>query len=199
MTDTPDTVSDKWSAKKIITAIATIISFIICVVVWGVVCMFGLLISAFGGFDALIHLYSNGIVIVLILIGLSLLIVPFFLKKFIKPQWARAIISAAMAFVFIVLCAAAMMSANDYFSDFTKEKWLEYPELRYMMSEGLKNNHGLIGMTAEEVIVLLGEPNVKHESVYTYYCSKKDYSGISYVEVLLEEGKAVKVRDFFLE
>lgn len=60
--------------------------------------------------------------------------------------------------IFAVLFALALFWAASfrYWHTFSREKWLDYPGRRAKMTADLLENHGLLGMTGDEVAALLG-------------------------------------------
>ena len=64
---------------------------------------------------------------------------------------------------------------------FSKQRWIEYPNIRYKMIDDIEKNNSIIGKTQQEVRELLGEPdNVwEHDfedgyyNYYQYYIGKK--------------------------
>ena len=64
---------------------------------------------------------------------------------------------------------------------FTKQRWIEYPDIRYKMIDDIEKNNSIIGKNQQEVQELLGEPDNKWEhdfkdgqyNYYQYYIGKK--------------------------
>ncbi|MCL2671314.1 MAG: hypothetical protein FWF10_04685 [Clostridiales bacterium] len=136
---------------------------------------------------------------ILLFLGFACFSAPLTLRFFVKKHWLRVGICAGIAVLLFALLVGTAHLANAYLADFTQEKWQRYPRDRYMMLEDLKKNHDIIGMSTEEVIALLGEPNVKSDKAYTYYCSENSYSGLWQVEFQLEDSKVVGIRKFYYE
>jgi len=57
-------------------------------------------------------------------------------------------------------------SVDCYLNDFTPEKWEKYPNERYHMLENMTKEINFLGMTKEEVIEILGEPNQPYADTY---------------------------------
>ncbi|SNR68307.1 hypothetical protein SAMN06269173_10599 [Hymenobacter mucosus] len=54
-------------------------------------------------------------------------------------------------------------------SEFQKDKWTSDINKRYEMVEDVQHSHRLVGLTQNEVTVLLSEPNYKGEEFWQYY------------------------------
>lgn len=78
----------------------------------------------------------------------------------------------------IVLSCLSFQNINDRF---TKQRWLECPDIRYKMIDDIEKNYSVIGKNQKDVQALLGEPDNKwehnsgdgHYNYYQYYIGKK--------------------------
>ena len=70
------------------------------------------------------------------------------------------------------------------FKDFTPEKWADYPRQRPQMMVSLKEDYAIIGMSRDDIVMLLGEPSDEDESSLRYY-----YDRHLYIEFLFSDGK----------
>lgn len=179
----------KQSSKKTdrgvrISCTLSIINCIVWFVVGGILFMFD-----FGG---VLSIYIGDHAALLIFIGgFICAFAPLYLI-FIKKKFIRFLSAYLIVAVFIVCIAVSMQAAENFAKDFTKEKWLEYPQVRGSMVDDLKKNHGIIGMDAEGVIDLLGTPDGKNETVFSYYADRKNRTHI-FIEVRFSEGKVQSV------
>ena len=90
----------------------------------------------------------------------------------------KKIFVLSIVIVLTVLCYLVFQNMNERF---TKQRWIEYPNIRYKMIDDIEKNNSIIGKTQQEVRELLGEPdNVwEHDfedgyyNYYQYYIGKK--------------------------
>lgn len=90
----------------------------------------------------------------------------------------KIIFALIITIILIVLSCLFFQNMN---SRFTKERWINYPEIRYKMINDIEKNNSLIEKNQQEVEELLGEPDNKWEHVfedghynyYQYYIGKK--------------------------
>ena len=112
---------------------------------------------------------------------ICIIISPFFLHRKLKRKWLSPIIAFAASIVFVICAFTISGICCSKFKDFTPEKWAEYPRQRVRMMDGLKAEYDIIGMSRDEIVGLLGEPEYMGESVYedtlTYRsnCSRIDF------------------------
>ena len=76
-------------------------------------------------------------------------------KKIRKNKHIKYVIFGIFA-VLVILLAVWLISFL-YWRTFTTERWLEHPEQRAKMTLDMIENYGLIGMTEDEIISLLGQ------------------------------------------
>ena len=186
-------------AIHIVSKITTVVLYISYIAVWALIGFIGFIVFSFEWLDSIVHLFGNIIIPLGIIVGVFCFFMPFYLKKFIKFKWLRPTIFVGATIVYVAFCLGAIGGTDAYFSDFTSEKWLKYPEERYHMIEDLKENHGIIGLSYDKIIPLLGEPNIKNERAYTYYCSKGNFSGKWNLEISIENGEIIDIKKFFYE
>lgn len=136
---------------------------------------FGFSSGFLGGYAALI----------IFIIALVCAFSPLYLR--IKRMWLKYLIMYAITAVFIIFLFVSIAAISNYYSDFTKEKWLEYPQFRSYMLEDLKENHGLIGMDGGGVIELLGTPDSKNETRFLYYVDKQNRTSM-FIEIIFVDG-----------
>jgi hypothetical protein len=84
---------------------------------------------------------------------------PLYLRVFVKERWKVAMLSFAIPIILVLTFWGALSFVSSQLSEFTSDKWERYPRLRYMMLESLETNHGIIGMTTDKVVSILGEPD----------------------------------------
>ena len=90
----------------------------------------------------------------------------------------KIILLIGMGVVLAVLCCLAFYSLN---GRFTKQRWLDNPDIRYKMIDDMEKNNSIIGKNPQEVTELLGKPDKKwehdfedgHYDYYQYYIGKK--------------------------
>lgn len=88
----------------------------------------------------------------------------------------KKIFVLSIVIVLTVLCYLVFQNMNERF---TKQRWIEYPNIRYKMIDDIEKNNSIIGKTQQEVRELLGEPdNVwEHDFEYGYYNYYQYYIG----------------------
>ncbi|MDG5490393.1 hypothetical protein [Psychroserpens sp. SPM9] len=102
--------------------------------------------------------------------------------------------------LFFFVAAIAASSLIWLFDErFHQENWHSNPAKRYQMADDIIDNELLIGKTKNEVIALLGTPEIFNDDSKNYIIYKmgkapsfKDYIGDRLV-VVFEEGKVAKV------
>lgn len=109
---------------------------------------------------------------------------------FMKTRWLRYLIPFSLTIVFFISFFTITLTAENYFNDFTAEKWSKHPEMRDYMIDDLKNNHNIIETIDTDVIILLGEPDAKVDNKYHYYMDDK---GNSYIEIAFVDNKVISI------
>ena len=72
----------------------------------------------------------------------------------------RIIFVIGIVTILIVLSFLVFQDAN---AKFTKQSWLDNPDIRYKMIDDIEKNNSIIGKNQQEVQELLGEPDNKWE------------------------------------
>ena len=115
--------------------------------------------------------FGNGILPYLVgLLYILAFLVPILLRKRLK-----GILSMPATFILSTIAAAilaffALAGARSYISEFSTTKWERNPRLRTYMIEDLETEHAVVGMQADEILELLGDPTESaSETVWEYY------------------------------
>ena len=90
----------------------------------------------------------------------------------------RIIFVIGIVTILIVISCLAFQDMN---GRFIKQRWMDYPDIRYKMIDDIEKNNSIIGKNQQEVQDLLGEPDNKwehdfedgHYNYYKYYIGKK--------------------------
>ena len=90
----------------------------------------------------------------------------------------RIIFVIGIVIILTVLCCLVFQNMNGRFS---KQRWLDQPDIRYKLIDDIEKNHSIIGKNLQELKELLGEPDNKwehdfkdgHYNYYVYYIGKK--------------------------
>lgn len=127
------------------------------------------------------------------------------LLKRIKPEWS-AYRSPALwlstlfltPVIYVGLFTLYFLVATYYPErEFDKSSWDQFEERRYEYADDLVDNEKLIGLTKEEVQLMLGEPSYENESSLSYYLGFSPGHFISidpdWLEIKFEEGKVNEV------
>ena len=132
-------------------------------ILWGFILLFSELVYINGIYFVFTDLFGKWILIFGYLVAIVLMLLPIILsiKCYITKSEIRYIFikSYVATFLFVVLAFASFFLVAGYYRDFTKEKWNEYPNERYIMIDDLIAEHNLLELTPKEVCNLLGEPN----------------------------------------
>lgn len=108
----------------------------------------------------------------------------------------------------LLLLLGGIGTANWYRHLFTPNRWQQKPEQRQYMLESLEHKYQLVGMSREEVISLLGEPEEAQtgfkgdsayypsESTLVYYigCDPVFRADMQWLILPLAEGRVVAVK-----
>lgn len=176
--------------KKII----NIILSVILIMLWMGICMvsfFLLLIS-----DIINH-FENGILIYFfIVIYILALILPVIFRKKLSIAKSIPLTMIVSAVIAIVINTITFLGVYFYISEYSREKWDEYPRLRIHMIKDLEREQQIIGMTEDEIIGILGEPEDipgVGKQRFEYYAGDSGYDPYTY-DVIFENGVAVKTK-----
>ncbi len=145
--------------KKAMLNLLRVLAWAIVVVLWIAIEIL-LLLSLFS-----VMAYSVVGLIPLIIVN-ALLILAIIYRKKIKMRLLTSVVCATIAGVLI--SSITYIGTDAYSRDFTPEKWKNYPAGRDAMVEDLEKEHDLVGMTKNEIIELLGEPNHTSQFLYGY-------------------------------
>ncbi len=139
----------------ILDTIALIVIAFLWLVIEGV-----LLISWFS-----IMVYSIGGWIPLIIVNGLLVLAIVYYKK--NKKYLRTSVACA-TIIGVLISGITFAGINSYSNDFTPDKWKNYPAGRDAMIQDLEEEHNLVGMSKDEIIELLGEPNNISQFLYGY-------------------------------
>lgn len=171
---------------------ASVVLAVINCAVWFFVGGF-LYLFDFGGYGQLYAIFLGSHADLLLFVaGFICALAPLYLV-FIKRKHIRFLTAYLIILVFIIGIAVFSATAKNYFKDFTKEKWLEYPQVRSLMLDDLTENHGIIGMDYDDVIELLGTPDGRNETVFTYYMATEKRNAM-FIEVRFLDGNVEAVK-----
>ncbi len=86
-------------------------------------------------------------------------VLPLSLTLIFKHNLKKTILGFVISIiVYAIVAFGTFFAVNTYLSDFTYEKWERYQSERYLMLDDLASEVDFIGMTKDEVIEILGEP-----------------------------------------
>lgn len=167
--------------------------YLILIVMWLYLFLYAQLSFEAGLFSCFNDLYGNKWIFVVLLLTLIALSAPLYLRLLVKKELYILLLS-------IIICAGYALSvlywynlSNNQFKDFTVEKWREFPNQRILMLDDLKECHMIIGMSNDQVISLLGQPDKIIDETYIY---EYDYG---YIEVSFGNGlvNSIIATDYF--
>lgn len=87
-----------------------------------------------------------------------------------KKLW----IFASLIIILVIIIGSSYLN-----SMFTSKRWINNPDIRYRMIDDLENNYSLIGKDKQNIISLLGEPDVswQHDFDNGHYVYFQYYIG----------------------
>ena len=148
--------SEEQKSKKIITIILSFFWFVFSPMILYVNAIYGFFSNTILAETSGLMFLITYLILPVILIFSPIIYKLIFKKSFLNSL-AISFISLIVYLVFLFLCLECL---NFYLSDFSKTKWNNYPMNRYLMIENLEEKHKIIGLTTEEIIDLLGDPEI---------------------------------------
>lgn len=118
-------------------------------------------------FDGVISLFSDVLFIVCIFVMPVLFIfLPIIFSKLLKKEWYKAFLYSFIINVIyvIIILPSIRFGIVGYMKSFSKSKWNNYDNLRYIMVDDLEKNYNLIGKKTNDVKKLLGKPDSSFDS-----------------------------------
>lgn len=112
--------------------------------------------------DGIIHSFSVVLFIVCIFVMPILFIfLPIIFSKILKKEWYKAFLYSFIINVIyvIIILPSIRFGIVGYMKSFSKSKWNNYANLRYIMVDDLEKNYNLIGKKTNDVKKLLGKPD----------------------------------------
>lgn len=160
--------------KKTLLILNKILVWIVFVVLWLAIEIL-LLLSWFS-----IAVYSVGGWIPLVIVNGLLILAIVYCKK--NKKYLRTSVACA-TIISALISGITFIGINTYSNDFTPEKWKNHPSGRDAMIQDLEEEHNLVGMSKDEIMKLLGEPDNISQFLYGYetyeYYNHGEY-GIGY-------------------
>ncbi len=90
----------------------------------------------------------------------ALPITAFILAILLKFKFKKSgLIFTIPILAYAIISFGTIYAINSYLSDFSQDKWVKYQSERYHMLDDMTNEINFVGMSKEEVIKMLGEPN----------------------------------------
>lgn len=152
--------------KKSVNITLSVLGYILFAGIWLFIGLFEFTLLLFASLDTL----PDVVTMLIIIIEFAAIASPFYLK-ISHPK--RPFISILLSIAVLTVSFLTSAGFTKYYSDFTQEKWVKHEDLRYRMIDSLESQYTLEGMTGDEVIELLGEPNVSNsneqQDYYEYY------------------------------
>ena len=130
------------------------------ILIWVFIGLVSLSFHELAGFTVFEDFYGRWILWLGGILTISAFLSPLYLRLFLKKKLKAALLSFAITIIFVLSSWGLLWFTESQFLEFTPEKWEQYPRQRFMMVEDLEANHGFIGMTADEVVSILGVPDL---------------------------------------
>ncbi|MCD8089315.1 MAG: hypothetical protein LUD81_01575, partial [Clostridiales bacterium] len=137
----------------------------------------------FGELNIVIFVYGKRYIYLSALFFVLSMTIPYFMRKS----------GNVVFFALLTLCLAAGYSLPGFFAErareacrtFSYELWTDYPVVRSVMYKELENSGGsayIIGKSADETVLTLGEPDLRSEEMLIYNTSP------GYINIYIENG-----------
>ncbi len=150
--------------------IMVLLSCIAYVFLWIVLFVYTYMMAEQGLLTCLQEAYGIYCLQIVIFIAITIFSITIYLliksKKHVKTLFFIFVVSV----ILWVSMFAFYNSATLAFQSFSREKWTNYPEQRYLMIDSLKSDYNIIGMDFQKVINLLGVPDYSSECYHEYHC-----------------------------
>ncbi len=173
--------------------IINIMLYLILMAMWIYLFLYIQLSIKAGLFSCFMDLYGKMWIVAGLLLTLIALLSPLYLRAFVKKERHVSLLSIiiCVSYALIIICWYSFSS--NQFKDFTVEKWRKFPNQRILMLDDLKECHMIIGMSKDQVIILLGQPNKVIDNMYIY---EYDYGYIE-VSFLNDLVNSITATDYF--
>ena len=129
-------------------------------------------------------------------------VLPLALTLIFKHNLKKTILGFVISIiVYAIVAFGAFFAVNTYLRDFTHEKWERYQDERHLMIDDLASEVDFIGMTKDEVIRILGEPepiffdDADGADLIDYYVGADLIDPIS-LSFVFEDDKVVDVYEY---
>lgn len=136
---------------------ATVFLVIILLVFWAVLGVLALIILSYSSFIKTLtgNITAEQVIIGFILINLILLII---FRRRLKAVWEYPLFLIVSTVITLILRFIAVFAVYIYYNDFSSSKWNNAPGCRCLMIDSLEKKYEITGMSKQEIILLLGEP-----------------------------------------
>ena len=111
----------------------------------------------------LLDIFGTGLIYFFIAIPIILAIYSLYLKYKRKFSFTKTIMYSVISIlIYIFVVIGTHMVAEYQFKSFSLEKWTTYPYQRYRMLDDMTSKYNFIGMSRENVMEILGNPDFTH-------------------------------------
>ncbi len=141
--------------------------------------MLFVLLEFINAFTFLGHFQRGILKDIFIMIWIIGLIIPMLCYKKMKRIWMLPLCLILSTIMTTAVNYGALYATFDYISVYSREKWDNYPSVRYYMLDNLKEQYDFIGMTEQELTEILGEPT------YIIKCSSTKYKGCTAYQYMI--------------
>lgn len=130
--------------------------YLVFVLLWGAILS---VLTFMRIFDTFLDRFSNGALLtVFAFISVTGIIITILCRKKMKYKWMLPLFLIISTIITTAVNYGVLQLSFDYISVYTREKWDNYPLVRYRMLDSLNEQHEFIGMNVQEVKEILGEP-----------------------------------------
>lgn len=162
---------------KILKVLLNIFLYLIFVALWCVILLVLTLIRTFDTF--LVRFADGALLTIFAVISVTGLIIPLLFIRKMKHSWTLPLFLIISTIITTTVNYGIFYGSYDYMTVYTREKWEQYPYVRYCMLDNLKEQYEFTGMTEQDLKEILGEPTYITE--YTGNTKYKGYTVYQYV------------------
>ncbi len=155
---------------------------------------FNIALLIFGIRFGIFSVYYDAFGLDLVIFGFFAAIVVLLSIFWMQYIFKHTIVTAALAFfltvIFDIAAILILYAAMARFNVFTSEKWIKCPDRRMTMYDDLISSYDISGLSENELIKLLGQPDIIYTDTYKVYV----YGGGHWFDAyfFLENGAVVK-------
>lgn len=168
----------------------------VLIVIWGIIFLTALVICfacpfwrLSRNFDTVLNIR---LFLIIIFITMNIMTLIIFRRK-LNKIWKYPLLLIVSSLV-IFSCGIGVLDVGcRYYGHFTPQKWIDYPEYRYLMIDSLEQKYEIVGMSKQDITDLLGNPtNINRwNGCYEYFIDSGFIDCVTY-DIYFDNDIAVK-------